>query len=63
MIVKMYYILILISKCLLLICRNVIDFCILILYPASLWNSLILSRSFIGIFLGIFYNNIYINFK
>ena len=63
MIVKMYYILILISKCLLLICRNVIDFCMFILYPASLWNSLILSRSFIGIFLEIFYINVHINFK
>ena len=36
MIVKMYYILILISKCLLLISRNVIDFCILQVYEIHL---------------------------
>ena len=48
MIVKMYYILILISNCLLLICRNVIDFCILQVYEILLLVPGVLLKYFLG---------------
>lgn len=47
--------LILVSACTLLICINVIDFCMWILLPETLLNSLICSRRYFCRFLGNFY--------